>query len=66
MAGYDYNRNDILINMIKSFPTLYDFSHPSYTNTKTVELNIWKRIAENMRKSTGRTVEGEKEVQFCV
>ena len=35
-------------------------------NTKTVKINIWKRIAEEMRKRTGQTVEGEKEVQFCV
>ena len=60
MPGYDYNRDEVLITMIKSFPALYDFAHPSYKDTKTVKLNIWKRIAEDMRKSTGQSVEGEK------
>ena len=32
---------------------------PSYKDTKKVKLNIWKRIAEDTRKSTIQTVEGE-------
>ena len=63
MPGHhDYQKDDLLITLVKENPPLYDFSHKSYKDVKTVKPNVWKKIAEELAK---KKLMGNLKVSIC-
>ena len=52
MPTHDYARVELLISLVKSKPAVYDFRSKSYKDSRTVKINCWAYIAQEMTKKS--------------
>ena len=50
-ARTDYKRDELLIELVRSFPCLYELKDKSYKSSKAVKENAWGNIVEEMHKN---------------
>jgi hypothetical protein len=51
MATKNYARDEMLIELIRKYPALYQVNGKSYKDSRTVKENCFKKVAEEMLAS---------------
>lgn len=58
-SQHDYNKDELLISLIKANEPIYNMKHPSYKDSRGVKLNCWLSIAKELEQALGESFESK-------